>query len=338
MIYMDTELNACDTAIAGIAAVELSALTRDALGVATVRVQGMIDRLTLAHARIVTEADRAGVWAGSGARGMADWLAQQSKTSYGDAADRVKLGDAADASPELAEAVASGELSAKSALALHSAVKEAPPGADVAGLVNAVKGATPREAGAAGETFREVNQPRPETPEETEDRRYRKRSVRSGQPDDGLVTTTVVLPVLAHRTFINAISHVAGKPSEGDERTNDQRLADGLLLLCDAYANGEVNGGRERPTILLVIDADTMAGKSEYIDPSLVGYAATQALALLPRNFCLRARSLPGRWTLSFRSRPVLGGLVKQLQVGGPPGRQARGPQGRPRRSSQRSK
>ncbi len=64
MIDMETTLTACDAAIAGIAAVEVSALTRDALGVAVVRVQGMIDRLTMAHARIVTEADRAGVWGG----------------------------------------------------------------------------------------------------------------------------------------------------------------------------------------------------------------------------------------------------------------------------------
>ena len=263
MLDMEATLTACDTAIAGIAAVEVSALTRDALGVAVVRVQGMIDRLTMAHARIVTEADRAGVWGGSGARSMADWLAQQTKTSYGDAIDRVKLGDAADAVPELADAVASGDLSAKSALALHSAVKEAPADADLAGLVKAVKGATPREAAAAGERFREVNRPRPETPEEAEDRRYRMRSVRSGQPDDGIVTTTVALPLLEHRKFINAINHVAGKPTEGDERTNEQRLADGLLLLCDAYAKGEVTGGRERPTILLVMDAATMAGDND---------------------------------------------------------------------------
>lgn len=263
LIQMDTALASCASSISALAAVPLSGLTRDALGVASVRVQTMIDRLTLAHAQIVTAADRAGVWAGSGARNMADWLALQTKTSYGDANDRMRLGDAADSVPELADAVASGELSAKSATALHPAIKEAAHGADTAALVQKAKGSTPREAAAACEKFREDNRAKPETPEEAEDRRYKRRGIRSGRPDDGMVTSTVVLPVVEHRKFINAVSHVAGTPCEGDQRTTEQRLADGLTLLCDAYAKGDVNGGRERPTILLVIDADAMTGDND---------------------------------------------------------------------------
>ena len=264
LIRIDTALATCDSGISALAAVSLSCLTRNALGVASVRVQTMIDRLTMAHAQIVTAADRAGVWAGSGARNMADWSALQTKTSYGDANDRMRLGDAADSVPELADAVAAGQLSAKSATALHPAIKEAAHGADTAALVQKAKGSTPREAAAAGEKFRDNNRAKPETPEEAEERRYRRRSVRSGQPDDGMVTSTVVLPVVEHRKFINAISHLAGTPCEGDQRTTEQRLADGLTLLCDAYAKGDVNGGRERPTILLVIDADTMSGDNEH--------------------------------------------------------------------------
>lgn len=263
---MDTALANCSTAIAAVAAVPLGGLSRTELGGAAVALQGCIDRLTMVHARVVAEADRAGVWGGTGARNMADWLSQQTKTSYGDAMDRVKLGDAAEAAPELEDTVSSGEMSAKSAVALHGAITSAPDGADVAGLVKATKGATPREAAEAGEKFKETNRSRKETPEEAEERRYQKRSVRSGRPEDGMVTTTVVLPTLQHRQFINAITHVAGEPYKGDTRTNEQRLADGVVLLADAYAKGTVTGGRERPTILLVMQADTGEARTAHGD------------------------------------------------------------------------
>ncbi len=273
---MDTALAALDTAISGAAAVDLEAITPSALAVAAVELQGCIDRLTLVHAVVVSAADSAGVWAGSGCRGMADWLAQQTKTSYGDATDRVKLGDTLELAPGVKDAVESGEMSTKTALALHGAVKDAPAGADVGELVDAVKGATPREAAAAGEKWREVNST--ETPEQAEDRRYRRRSVRSGQSADGLVTTTVVLPAPEHRQFINAITHAAGDPYEGDERTTEQRLADGLVLLSDAYAKGTVTGGRERPTMLLVIDGDEVTtGHGDRIPPHVAARIAENA-------------------------------------------------------------
>jgi hypothetical protein len=260
---MEPALQLCDTAADALCAVEVAGLTPQALAVAVVRVQRVIDRLTLAHARLVAEADRAGVWGGSGARNMADWLAGQTCTSYREAVGRVQLGDTFGSVPELAEAVNAGEVSAATALALHDAVAAAPAGADVGGLVEAVKRTGPREAKAAAQRWTELNSAQPESEEEREERRYRRRSVRSAAPVDGMVTTTVVLPLLQSRRFINAISQAAGTPSEGDDRTNEQRLADGLVLLCDAYSKGEVKGGRERPTVLLVFDAEAYAGDSD---------------------------------------------------------------------------
>ena len=61
----------------------------------------------------------------------------------------------------------------------------------------------------------------------------------------------MILPELEHRQFMNAISHVAGDWDANDTRTPAQRLADGLIQLCQAYAAGTVTGGREKPTILI---------------------------------------------------------------------------------------
>ena len=77
-----------------------------------------------------------------------------------------------------------------------------------------------------------------------------------------MVTTTVHLPVLQSRQFINAISHIAGTPDKDDLRTTEQLLADGVVQLCVAYAKGQVTGGRERPTILITIPVDGFTGDS----------------------------------------------------------------------------
>ena len=160
-------------------------------------------------------------------------------------------------------AVASGELSAASATTLHDAVTNAPAGADVGELVDAVKGAKPTAARKAAERWKEINSGTTETEEQREDRRYQRRAVRPGQPVDGMVTTTVTLPVAHWRQFMNAINFVAGTPGKGDGRTTEQRLADGLTMLCDALAKGEVSGGRERPTMLLVFDIDAYLGETD---------------------------------------------------------------------------
>ena len=212
------------------------------------------------HAKVVAAGDRAGVWHGSGARSMADWMAAKTNTSYSDAVGRMKLADTFDRSPELAEAVENGEVTAAAAQALHDAIANPPDGGDLSELIHAVKGAGPRDAKAAAEKWKEVNAT--ETDEEAQERQYRKRSVRSGAPVDGMVATTVTLPTLQSRQFINAISHVAGKPSEHDSRTTEQRLADGLVQLCAAYAKGQVVGGREKSTIVITIDVDSFTGDS----------------------------------------------------------------------------
>ncbi|MEQ1702097.1 MAG: DUF222 domain-containing protein, partial [Ilumatobacteraceae bacterium] len=169
-------------------------LTFHDLRLGILSLQEHIDRVKGIHARLVAAGDSAGVWQGQAKRDMADWLAALTKTSYGDAASRVRLGEAMGASPELAEAVDAGEVSAATAEALHEAVTQPAPNADTSELIDAVKGAGPNEARKAAANFRRIHTK--ETPEEAADRRYQKRSVRSGPAEDGMVTTTVTLPEL----------------------------------------------------------------------------------------------------------------------------------------------
>ena len=260
---LEHALDRGDAAADVLFAVDVRLLSRQQLASGVVRAQHVLDRFTLAHAQLVAAADRAGVWQGTGARDMADWLTNTTKTGYGQANGLLELGETIHAAPEVADAVTTGELSAASATSLHDAVTTAAPGADTGALVAAVKGAKPAAARKAADTWKRLNAASAETEAERDDRRYQRRSVRPVPPVDGTVTTTVGLPVLQSRQFINAISAIAGKPYAGDTRTTEQRLADGLIMLCDAFAKGEVKGGRERPTILLVFDADAYTGDTD---------------------------------------------------------------------------
>ena len=265
---MREALDLLDLATDAVAMHDPYALTLDDLRDGILSLQHHIDRVKGIHARLVAAGDSAGVWQGQARRDMADWLASLTKTSYGDAASRIRLGEAMGASPELADAVSAGEVSAATAEALHEAVTQPASPEKTAELIDAVKGAGPNEARKAAAEFRRIHTK--ETPEEAADRRYQKRSVRSGPAEDGMVTTTVTLPELESREFHQVISFIGGKPSDTDHRTTEQRLADGLIQLCAAYAAGTVAGGRERPTILITIDAESFTGATD--EPGVTAY------------------------------------------------------------------
>jgi hypothetical protein len=260
---MNDALDLCDLAADGLALFNPCSFDDDLLKSATLRLQHHVDRVTVIQAQLLAEIERRKAFLGTGARGAADWLAGKSKSSYGTAKKKSRLGKALGANPDLKDAVDKGDLSPDSAEALSDAVTNRPKNAtddDVKQLIDSVKGADPKEAKEAADLWSQLLSQ--ETEEEAEERRYQARSVRSSLPNDGMVTTTIKLPVLESRIVMNAISHVAGKPTEADSRTTEQRLADGLVGLADAYAKGQVNGGREKPTIIITIPVDGFTGDS----------------------------------------------------------------------------
>ena len=225
--------------------------------------QQHLDTLRVTQARLLAEADQRRAWEGTGARNMADWLAGKTHSSYGDAKKKTKLGAALGASKQLNDAVANGEVSPDAAAELHDAVTNPPDGADhtdIAELVDAVKGADPNDARQAAELWKRLHTEENEAA--AAERRYRARAVRFGTPNDGLGTTTVTLPDREMAELRATLSAVAGKPSEHDARTTEQRLADGLTQLCAAYAKGDLRGGRESANLLITITADAYTGAS----------------------------------------------------------------------------
>lgn len=264
-------LSQCEEAVGLLDATDPSALSAGQMRAELLGLQHLIDRLTARQARVMQEADRSRFWVGTGAKDMADWMSRATKTSYAEAVGKVRLAEAMTMSPALADAVAAGDVSVAAATAVAPTIIHAAAGSDVEALVDKVCASTPQEAKRAAEAWKEAN--RELSPEDFEGVCRAKRRFSYGQPADGMISGTWSLPTLDARTVLNALAHLGGKPSEHDGRTGEQRLADGLLLLADAYAKGTVTGGHERPTILVSITAEAFAGLTD--EPGLTANGDT---------------------------------------------------------------
>lgn len=242
------------------ASVDVSSLSPAEFREFVVEVQRLIDRVTVVHARAIRYGQHTNRHAGTGARSMADWLANTTGTAVGDTLGKVRLADTLNASPELALAVDSGEVSPATARVLADAVAAPPAGADVAELVDMVRGADPRAARRSVELWRHWSH---ESDAERAERCHRARSLVFGHAADGMVSGTFHLPVLDARQVQSALQSIAGRPSDTDTRTTEQRLADALVQLTHAYSKGDVRGGRGGPTLLVNIPAAALAGDTD---------------------------------------------------------------------------
>jgi len=242
-------------------AVDTTLLTSTQLGHGLLTLQKVIDGLNTEHAKLMTEADKAGTHAGSGHKNMASWLAANGKTSYVKAQQQQKLGDAMNASPELHDAVTRGDLSPDAAGQLLPTL-----GSDHSGkigdLIDACKGATPAEARAAGEKFQEINKPAGESDNEREAKKRAKRFLRFDDQGNGLTAASGMFTTPDARTIqdaLAAIIHLWNDPD--DPRTYQQKQADALLELAHAYSAGQVLGGRNAPTVFVTIDIEVLEGR-----------------------------------------------------------------------------
>jgi hypothetical protein len=260
-----TRLADLEAALDAVVDVDLGALDCDEIRAGLLALHRVAERLRVVEASWLAEAERATIWCSTGARSAADWLATSTGTAIGRANDLLRLADAIDASPALAGAVADGRVSTDTAVAVHGVVVAPPDGTDtddVERFVDCLTLATPRQARDAADRFRERHRPADDAAAALE-RVRQLRSVTSRSNGDGTVVTTLVLPTLESRQFHHAIQHAAGDPFDGDDRTTEQRLADGATRLAAAYATCSVGGGRERATVLVTITAEALAGSSE---------------------------------------------------------------------------
>lgn len=257
-LSMESALQQCATAVEMLSSVQFASLRPGEVRQLIEGVQRHLDQVKVLQARWLQHAQDSGAHLGTGARSMSGWLAAHTGAAYGETVGKIRLADTLERSPELASAVAAGTVSAATATALFQAVADAPSTEALSDLVDRVVGLDPTAARTHVEQWR--LEQCPEDDAAREERCYRRRSFSYGRVEDGMISGSWRLPVLAAREVISTISYIGGKPSGADDRTTDQRMADGLVQLCAAYARGEVTGGHERPTILVTIAAESLVG------------------------------------------------------------------------------
>ena len=255
---MDTANTTFGDTLAHLEHLDLATQTVDDLRLHVLSAQVLLDHVRVVHARVVAAADAAGVWSGSGHRSMAAWLATHGRTTFSDVRRQQRLAAVLNKSPEVAAAVADGRLSAAAAEAMLAAVET---GNNVADLVEVCAGATPHDAAQAAAKWQELNPPPGQTAEDRIAERRKGRRLSFTANGDGTTRISGLVPTLEGRIIKNALEHLIGTPTEGDDRTFEQKLADALVALSDAYAKGEVTGGRQRPTIIVTIDLDALEGR-----------------------------------------------------------------------------
>ncbi|MCU1394167.1 MAG: hypothetical protein JWM34_2595, partial [Ilumatobacteraceae bacterium] len=182
---MQSALDTIHQGTTALLAADAALLPVDELGPCILSMQAEIDRIRIAQARALLEADRHRIWMASGHRSIEAWLAANGKTTTGAAAQQKKLGEALDKSPELADAVSAGDITPDTAAALLPALGSDHTG-DVAELVEACKGATPAQARDAGTLFQELNPPDGQTDAEREHAKRQQRGIRFTDLGDGM--------------------------------------------------------------------------------------------------------------------------------------------------------
>ena len=89
---------------------------------------------------------------------------------------------------------------------------------------------------------------------------HRRRSLKFFRSLDGMVRLEGLFEAETGRILRNAVDDlVRGQRLDESGRTREQRQADALVELANAYNAGTVTGGRERPQMLVTVDAEQLA-------------------------------------------------------------------------------
>src|SRR5256714_2582350 len=204
---------------------------------------------------------RSGPTARTGSVGMIPWLRVNGKLSGSAAAERVEVAHQLQQLPRTEEALARGEIGyqhavtmARTAQTLGAAqVRKAEPT-----LLKAAETMDPGQFVGVAKNFEHQVDAQVALTEanRAHDRRY----LRIGQPIDGLVRIDGLLDAEGGAVVRTALEPFA-KPTKGDTRTADQRLADALVERCPLPAGARhPEWAGPRPQLIIKARLDTLAG------------------------------------------------------------------------------
>ncbi len=252
-----------------------------------------VDVLTGAVAVLLARVEQRQAWRATGATSATAWLAGQVGTAPGRARAELAAGRAITSSPQVAQAVADGQLSTDRAQLLAAVVDEP---------AFAEHGASLLQAATSGEPVRQLQdrisrwQARHATSPEhdREAARFARRSLTWSTTADGMLRGELLLTMEAGRRVQRALAHLVERQrTDGSGRTRAQRTADALVELAAAYAAGQVDGGRERPQLLVTVPLEVLeqrAGRAELADGGTLSAEAVHRLCCDAKLFRVLTR------------------------------------------------
>jgi hypothetical protein len=175
------------------------------------------------------------------------------------AKQHAEVGAAMAVSAALAGAVRAGEVALEN-VAVLSAVA-AHPDFEASPLIDAAAVLPPSKLRAKVEQWRALVD---RDADETHDRVcHRKRSLKFFRMLEGMVRIEGLFEAEAGRVLRHCVdSLVRIERLDDTGRTREQRNADALVELANAYNAGTVTGGRERPQILMTVDVEQLAKRA----------------------------------------------------------------------------
>jgi hypothetical protein len=229
---------------------------------------GLRAALDACEARLLHEFDTLQGWKGTGAADAASWLRQQTGTSQREAAVRVRTATALDALPQVVGALADGMITHSHAATLARAAERT---SDVAAhQASLVAKAATQSADAFERTVRTWETRRAaDGGAGTFERQHARRSATVTTVEDGMTLLQARLDPIAGATVTSALDRIAEELWRADTGRDGARALDLHVRRADALVEmakramtiEPTTGRRPEPTVMVLIDHQTLAGQ-----------------------------------------------------------------------------
>ncbi|WP_193314440.1 DUF222 domain-containing protein [Georgenia ruanii] len=222
-----------------------------------------IQSLTIYRGQVLLAHKEDGRWGTALDRDFADWRARSTGTGRGPAVGELQVAEGLQAMPEVADAVADGELTLEHARTFarlrataSEEVKAALEGGAAADLLEKAKHlSAPELAREAKKVAASIDA---RAAQEQYDAVWRRRSVSTRRSAGGRAGAWF-LDDIGGTIVETALDAILGKPAKDDVRTREQRRADALVTMASRVlqVGADRNGAQIRPHLALIVSEET---------------------------------------------------------------------------------
>ena len=245
---------------------ELSGVAPVQLGADIKRIRAVIDRVEAQCARRVEVFDRSRGYASTPDSSTVNWLRNQCHMSGATADKHVKLARQLPDLDETQKALESGQIGIEHALEIARATDDLGIAAEGELLAAAERNDPAELRQAAREIRHRVDA---DGLARLAMEQHRKRRLHLYNLPDGMLGVDGALPPAGGAALRIALDAIVGVPPKGDDRTQQQRQADALMLLCRRQLDSGSLPSRagRKPHLTVVVQAETGAARLEGAGP-----------------------------------------------------------------------